>query len=469
VREGLANSSVQSLHIETAPSGQRTVWIGTDGGGAFLLDADRREAAPEPLASRGYPALPNGSVYAILEDAARRIYVLTNRGVTRLSRAAEGKEAESFTTEHGLPLNQGNRGAGLVDYAGRVWIGTVGGAAAFDPRLETNDRVPKKLLLSAAPVDCEECAIFDRQRLPYGQRGIRFRYQLLSFFGEPLTTYRTELAGHETEPGEWGRANLREVSALPQGDYRFRVWGRDARGNVSGPAELAFSILPAPWQTSWARLAAAALLSALGFLLFRVRSLAHARRERELEAQVASRTRSLQRANALLVELSYVDALTAVPNRRRFDELFDQEWKRSGRTESPLGLVILDIDSFKRYNDHFGHQQGDEGLRQLATALADALPRSGDAIARYGGEEFAVLLPATDGAGAGLVADQLRERVEALAIPHAPDSGRRFLTVSCGAVAMVASPAGDPAELFRRADEAMYRAKRAGGNRTESG
>lgn len=471
-RDGLHNPSVQALHFESSAGGERTVWIGSDGGGVYLLDPDAPGTTARTLADAGLPPVPNGSIYSILRDAEGRIYVLTNRGVSRLTRSPGGGEParlEQFTSEHGLPLNQGNRGAGFVDDRGRLWIGTVGGAAAFDPALEPDDRTPKRLHVRVTPASCQDCDAFDGQLFAHDENRFRFRFQLLSYFAEPLLRYRTELVGHDVAPGEWTRAAEREVGALPPGRYLLRAWGRDATGVVSGPVEFAFAVRPAPWQTPWAWALGAALLAAIAGLLWRARSLAQARRERALEEQVAARTRRLQRANALLVELSYLDALTSVPNRRRFDELFALEWQRSLRSQAPLGLVIIDIDEFKKFNDTYGHQEGDEALRLVATALADGLARSGDAIARYGGEEFAVLLPSTDAAGAARFAEQLRRRVEDLALRHEASERRKILTVSCGAVAMVGSLDREHGELFRLADEALYRAKRAGGNQTASG
>ena len=204
-------------------------------------------------------------------------------------------------------------------------------------------------------------------------------------------------------------------------------------------------------------------------LVARARSRAQQRRERALEDLVETRTRQLMRANELLVDLSYVDALTAVPNRRRFDDLFGEEWKRCLRAGSPISLVMIDIDSFKGYNDTYGHLVGDSCLKSVALCLADGLVRSGDAIARYGGEEFAVILPATEVAGALLVAEHLRRRVERLEIATTASKSGRVVTVSCGVATTTPTVEQDPAELFRRADEALYRAKRAGGNATQTG
>lgn len=466
---GLPNESIQSLHESVGKDGRRTLWIGTDGGGVVVLAMDDLESGPRPLADLGSPALPNGSIYAILEDRDRRIYISTNSGVSRLTPTGDGFHKEEFTTEHGLPLNQGNRGAGFVDEQGRLWIGTIGGAAAFDPRAEVRDRRPKRLRLSGSALGCEDCRLFDRGALAHDQNRLQFRFALLSFFGERLTRYRTQLSGYEENPSAWSAAVSREVGPLAPGSYVFRLWGRDAAGNISGPAELAFVIRPAPWQTRWAQLAVLFAVALAVLAVVRARSRTHQRRERALEELVDARTRQLKRANELLVDLSYVDALTAVPNRRRFDDLFAEEWKRCMRAGSPISLVMIDIDSFKGFNDTYGHLEGDSCLKSVALSLADGLVRSGDAIARYGGEEFAVILPATEVAGALLVAEHLRRRVERLGIPNPESKASRVVTVSCGVATTIPSVEQDPSELLRRADEALYRAKRAGGNATQTG
>ncbi len=465
----LPNPAVQALYVQTEPDGARTLWIGTDGGGVALLDLEAPEARPQALSQRG-PEVPNGTIYSIFGDREGRIYLLTNLGVTRLTPPGVGAtwRQEEFTSEQGLPLNQGNRGASFVDADGHLWVGTVGGAAAFDAEHEPVDRTPKRLDLEASLARCETCPVRPRSVLAHDRGDIVFRYSLLSFFAESLTRYRTELVGHDPQPSGWSPVAQREVTALAPGAYTFRVWGRDSEGNIAGPRELEFVIRPALWQTATARFVMLAALALLIWIVLRLRTRVHERRERELRDLVEAKTRRLQRANSLLVELSYVDALTSVPNRRRFDELFEEEWKRAVRSTVPLGLVLVDIDAFKAYNDEFGHREGDECLRLVASVLADGLARSGDTIARYGGEEFAVVLPSTDAVGTVQVAEQLRRRVESQCAVR-PGGARRQITVSCGVSAVTPAVGQEPGELFQRADEALYRAKRAGGNLSVSG
>jgi diguanylate cyclase (GGDEF)-like protein len=424
------------------------------------------------LTDASEPALPNNVVYHILEDADGRIYLPTNKGVTRLvARAGAawergGFDVFTFTWEDGLPRNQCNRGAGTVDSQGRVWVGTVGGGAALDATRDRVDRTPKRLVLDGWVAGERGRPVRSGAVLPHVDRHLVFEYALLSYFREAETVYRTQLVGLETTPSEWGREVRREYRALPPNAYTFRVWGRDYAGNVAGPEEIVVGVAPAPWQTWWAFLVAVAVVAVVVFVIVRALVSAHARREAALQKLVDARTRELTEANLLLVEMSFSDPVTGIANRRRFDERIDMEWKRALRGRSPLAVVMIDIDRFKDYNDTCGHQMGDACLRAVAQALADALPRSGDAVARFGGEEFAVILPLTAVAGATRVAEQLRQRVEALAMPHTASDVARVVTISCGVAVMVPDGEQGAERLVRLADEALYRAKQAGRNRT---
>lgn len=164
--------------------------------------------------------------------------------------------------------------------------------------------------------------------------------------------------------------------------------------------------------------------------------------------------------------LSATDGLTQVPNRRLFDETLAREWHRALRDATPLALILVDIDHFKRYNDHYGHVAGDECLKQVAVAMRSSLHRAGDFVARYGGEEFAVILPATSTKQAVEIAEKIRLAVSALAIAHIDNSVSATVSISLGVASTVPDRAGEGISLVQTADRALYLAKDGGRNRT---
>ncbi len=186
--------------------------------------------------------------------------------------------------------------------------------------------------------------------------------------------------------------------------------------------------------------------------------------ERELlEERVSARTRDLEQANRKLAELSMTDGLTGIPNRRRFDEVLEVELHRAARVGKPLALMMLDVDWFKRYNDHYGHPGGDACLRKVARLLQAHACRAGDLAARYGGEEFVMLIAETEVDGAISLAEKIRQSLEAMNLPHA-QSSFACVTTSIG-VAVLVPDEYQTAEMFiRMADKAMYQAKTQGRN-----
>ena len=186
-----------------------------------------------------------------------------------------------------------------------------------------------------------------------------------------------------------------------------------------------------------------------------------------LEQKVAERTQALEQANRELAALSVTDGLTGLSNRRHFDTTLTSEWLRACRNGTPLGAAMIDVDHFKLYNDHYGHQQGDDCLKAVANALAGCLRLGIDLVARYGGEEFALILPGAEHADTMIVAERARAAVAALGLPHV-GAANGFVTVSIGVAsrkpALAASSDG-ASTLFSTADAALYSAKRQGRNR----
>lgn len=177
-------------------------------------------------------------------------------------------------------------------------------------------------------------------------------------------------------------------------------------------------------------------------------------RNRELAALVEERTRELEEVNEKLEVQSNTDWLTGISNRRGFDFVLTQEWNRAARSDLTLGLIMLDVDLFKHFNDIYGHLAGDDCLRQLALALTRTARRAGELVARFGGEEFAVLLPNTSASHALEVSRQIQREVSSLALPHA-DTLPGIVTFSLGVACVTASQQIYSDDLVRRADEAL--------------
>ncbi|EGR4456842.1 diguanylate cyclase domain-containing protein [Vibrio cholerae] len=174
----------------------------------------------------------------------------------------------------------------------------------------------------------------------------------------------------------------------------------------------------------------------------------------------------LEAANQELERLSFLDSLTHVANRRRFDEQLHTLWHLHVREGKPLSIILCDVDYFKDYNDAYGHLMGDETLKQIAIAFTQVANRHSDCVARYGGEEFGILLPNTPQSGAILVAERIHEKVRGLAIPHEHSKVTDRITVSLGIVTLIPRPEDVPEQMVELADRALYQAKANGRNQT---
>ena len=189
-------------------------------------------------------------------------------------------------------------------------------------------------------------------------------------------------------------------------------------------------------------------------------------KRKKRERQLREMSEKLREANRQLEELSHMDDLTGIFNRRQFEKTYENEWRRASRSGMPLSVIMMDIDFFKKLNDRYGHPYGDWCLKQVAGELTRNLRRPADLVARYGGEEFVAVLSETDGEGAAKVAEAIRSGVEGLGIRH--EDGLKpgeIMTLSLGLATARPEPDSDRAELLQRADQALYEAKAQGRNR----
>jgi diguanylate cyclase (GGDEF)-like protein len=185
---------------------------------------------------------------------------------------------------------------------------------------------------------------------------------------------------------------------------------------------------------------------------------------KEREREMLEMAEKLDEANKQLTRMSYLDGLTSVPNRRYFEEFFTREWKNAVRVGSYISLIMLDIDCFKAYNDTYGHLNGDDCLKKIATRLSEILKRPRDFLCRYGGEEFVAVLPDTDEKGALEVANRFLLETKKLKIPHKNSSADKNVTISIGLITAKPGRKEKRNSIMHKVDKALYEAKKAGRN-----
>jgi len=274
---GLLSSRIYSV-ARVAIGGRDQLWVGTGGGGIGVLDLGSEDEQFELLTADG-GLIPSDTVYRIFTGPKGRVYATTNKGVARIRPAPEGSLSELssyvFTTRDGLPDNECVSGSGFVDRRGRVWVGTVSGAAVLDTSTEFIDNIADPIFIRRIRVAGEEREAADGMEIPYDRNNLTFEFVMPTSLRESATAYRTQMAGLEEGPTAWTNETKREFSFVPAGDYEFRAWARDAEGNVSGPVAMSFTVHPAWWQTWWAIglyfLATAAVVFLIAYLVYRNR------------------------------------------------------------------------------------------------------------------------------------------------------------------------------------------------------
>ena len=479
--EGLPNDYIVTLFLDR----RGVLWAGTLTGLARVKDGQVRAFPRES-------GVPMEAVLSIQEDELGFLWMGFNRGLVRVPRmameawqpgAAEPVPLTRFGTSDGMPsaeCNGGSQPSSWRSRDGRLWFPTVHGVAVVDPSRLPANTVPPPVLVEELVADGRPLPLKGRVTVPPGTRRLEIRYTALSLVDPDRVLFQHQLVGFDPEPLEVGGQRFATFTGLRPGEYTFWVTAcnEDGLWNRDG-VSVSLWVRPFFWQTWVFRgllvlLALAAMAAFFGRRVRRIR-----RHEQELERLVKERTdqlrqtnrqledqrRRLAQANRMLQRLSVIDPLTAIANRRRFDETLGVEWRRALRQERPLALLMVDIDNFKAFNDRYGHQAGDACLQQVAEALASAASRPGDLVARYGGEEFAILLADTDAAGAMVVAEKVRQSVEDLAIPHEASQVKPVVTVSVGLAAEFPQIPSAAETLIARADAALYEAKAEGRNK----
>ena len=372
------------------------------------------------------------------------------------------------------PLHLGSQlaaGYGRVrfDHDGVLRVATWSGLLQYDPSEKQPQPAPLVLgfeLATAESPDGQELI-----RLPIASTGkpveipsgyrLHFRYGLVSMDSGLEFRYRLNGSGQAEEWSSWTDRDL-FVRAITPGEYQLQVEARTRSGRKAAPTSYRYRIMPSFLEQTWVQVLGALILLGIGALLLqefvRRRTQRYVEANRRLEARIGERTHELEEVNRKLAELATEDALTGVANRRALENGLQREWYRCLDQRRPLSVLMIDVDHFKRYNDAHGHLEGDVLLRTIAQQLAALHDPKRELLARYGGEEFALLLP-------GVHQEEALRRGEKIRLAMQEHIGET--TISIGVAGFVPNMQGDSMNLLRRADAALYRAKRAGRNRVE--
>lgn len=469
-KEGLGSDVVFALY----ESQDGAIWAGTDGGGLCRVQG----TAVGCVTSKH--GLYDDLVVQILDDQRGKLWMSSNRGVFNatfndLEAVATGRldklTSTRFDTSDGMASAEchgGSQPSGARSQDGRLWFPTLEGVAVFDPAKAFGNTLPPPVRIEAFVVDGMKREV-DRG-VAANHKQVEIHYTALSFVNPDAVAFKYRLTGFNDE---WVDAQTRRAAYftnLPPGDYDFQVIASNSDGvwNEEG-AKLSFT-RRARWdETVWFRLVAALLTVGLLALAFRFLSMRHRARQAELERLVSERTQQLAQSNAELGRLAITDALTGVFNRRGANETLESYWQCGAAAQTPLAVLMIDIDFFKAYNDHYGHIAGDVCLKAVASLLAQVASQTQGFLARVGGEEFLLLLSDSNLASAVAIAERMRSQVELAALPHAKATGRSLVTVSVGAASVIPNLNKTSQELIKAADQALYSAKKSGRNRVSAG
>ena len=466
-----------------------TMWFATDRGLVRL-----RNGALAMVGGR--QGLPVDAVFQVVVDNYGNFWLSSNAGVVYVRRddmeavANDGGtrlDYQQFAEADGMGSAQCNGGAGpaaLRAGDGSIWVATAKGVSIVQPdQLPRYQLAPPPVVIEGLRVDDANTSANGNLVLPPGTRKLELDYVSLSYRTPEQIRYRYRLEGFDNGWVERSTRRNAQYTNLPPGQYRFQVSAAQ-RGSGWSPetASVNFEIQPRFYQRPWFLPVAGSLLALFLYAIYRARVSQLKAREAQLSRIVDDRTKALSEKNGelelknetirkqseIFEQLARTDALTGLPNRRSMDENLAQAYQDAVLGDQPLCFGLLDIDHFKRINDGFSHDVGDEALRRVAAVMQKAMGRDlvgrwrGDErVARWGGEEFAILFPHAGVDQAVEQAERLRTAIEAIdCSDFAP--GLR-ITASIG----VAERTGlsHHERLVSRADERLYQAKHAGRNR----
>jgi diguanylate cyclase (GGDEF)-like protein len=437
------------------------LWIGAFGNGVSILERTDRAGRRWFRRVTTADGLPDNSINMMVQDRSGLVWLSTDRNLASVH--PDTFEVRRLGAADGVHVPTYWSSAGALGADGEVLFGGLTGlSVVFPDRVTTHRAQPSlavtQLMLGGRPARLPApgtLTIAPEDRV----RGFTVEFAALDYMPPEYRRYTYRLDGFDSTWIDADTAVRRaSYNNLPPGAYRLHVRATDEAGGVT-TLELPIRVLPAWYQQPWAHALGVAAIVAFLAALVQARTSLLRRRQRELEAVVASRTAELRATQLQLETMAYNDALTDLPNRRRFNDELHRLTALGRRNGTPFALLLMDLDHFKHINDTLGHDAGDALLVAAAGRLRAAV-RETDCVARLGGDEFAVLLtPASD----AIVADVARRIVESMRAPVPFGPHAMHVSASIGAV-LASTHVGDTATLYKEADTALYHAKEAGRN-----
>jgi diguanylate cyclase (GGDEF)-like protein len=460
--KGISSNTIRIIFRDS--SGR--LWMGTVGGGLLRYD-EQTDTFVHFTKKQG---LLDNTVRSILEVDDGSLWIGTATGIGVIDKS--GSFFRGYSVYNDLKDREFHTGA-WKSKDGKLYFGGQNAVYVLNPREALKDLKPPRVLVSEIQINGKNVVnsnlssvaapYIQSIRLPYDKNNISVSVSTVDF-REPLRNlYSFKLEGFDKD---WSNPSIgRRVAYtnLPGGHYTLRVRAADNDGVWNDNAlRLPITIDSPPWATPWAYSFYVLLLLGFGFLSTKAWG------RRVLQQRIEELTRlqeELQKANQRLDDLSMLDGLTEIPNRRRLDQVLGLLFADAVREKKPLAVIMFDIDYFKAFNDLYGHLRGDETLKQVAQSLQKSVERATDFVARFGGEEFIAVLSNTDKEGARTVAERIRSAVADLGIPHEGSTVAPVVTLSAGLFVGVPEPNQQGTDFIAQADTALYQAKSRGRNR----
>ena len=458
--KGISSNTIRHIYRDS----RGTMWFGTVGGGLSHYDPGMNQFIH--ISKKN--GIPHNTVRSIIEDAEGNLWIGTAIGIGYIDK--QGFAFRGFSLFNELKDREFHTGVWKTR-DGHLFFGGQNILYEINPDTVVKEKIPPSLLISDIIINGKSLwndssastpPYITSLNLSYGRNNVSFFFATNDLQESNRNMFSYKLEGFDKTWSVPSPEHVVSYTNLPGGSYVLKVRAANSEGVWNDDAlSIPIKVAYPPWFSPWALLFYSFVILTIGYTIALMRG------RKKLQDQVLELQRlqkELKEANQRLDALTMKDGLTGISNRRHLDELLPRIVAEAGRDGAPLSVLMLDIDCFKNYNDHYGHLKGDEILKTIASLLSEQAGRATDLVARYGGEEFIIILSHTDRVGAAKMAQEVLQGIRDLAIPHGASFVLPVLTASIGIATAIPEQGQEPATLVDEADKALYQAKTAGRN-----